>query len=182
MTDAESPTKKLNERQVAFIAAYLGDARFNATKAALAAGYSQKTAGAIGFALLKNIEIRAAIDEWRNEASTEAITSIRYRVNRLAELESGYFEVIEARREAYRNTNVIGGATGLVVLQKKLAANGDTVDEYVADVALTKEIRATYEDVAKELGQRVERSETKIDATESFMAALRAYGGHDRHA
>ena len=180
MADTEPTTPKLNARQLAFVAAYLNEARFNATKAAIIAGYSEKTAAANGFALLRNIGIRAAIEDWRNQASTEAITAVSYRIGRLAELERGYFDVIEARREAYSNGRVIGGDTGLVVIQTKLASTGETVDEYVADTAVTKEIRAIYDDVAKELGQRVEKTETKHDATESFMSALRQFGGNAR--
>lgn len=44
-----------------FISEYLKD--FNATKAAKASGYSERTAYSIGQRLLKNVEISAAIDE-----------------------------------------------------------------------------------------------------------------------
>lgn len=51
----------LNNKQRAFIAEYLKD--FNATQAALRAGYSPKTARAIGSALLTKVDIASAISD-----------------------------------------------------------------------------------------------------------------------
>ena len=51
----------LTYKQKAFVENYLVD--FNATQAAMRAGYSAKTAGSIGSENLKKPEIRAAIDE-----------------------------------------------------------------------------------------------------------------------
>lgn len=53
--------KELNERQKLFISEYIIDR--NATQSAIRAGYSEKTAYAIGNNLLKKIEIKNAIDE-----------------------------------------------------------------------------------------------------------------------
>ncbi len=53
-------TPRLNDRQTAFVAAYV--AYRNATKAAIEAGYSHKTAASQGERLLRNVEVRAAID------------------------------------------------------------------------------------------------------------------------
>lgn len=50
----------LNARQRAFVAAYLKDP--NATKAAIAAGYSKNGAASKGSQLYRNVKIRAAID------------------------------------------------------------------------------------------------------------------------
>ncbi|WP_431509764.1 terminase small subunit [Variovorax sp. DAIF25] len=52
-------TKKLTAKQERFVAEYLVD--LNATQAAIRAGYSAKTAGAVGFENLKKPEIAAAI-------------------------------------------------------------------------------------------------------------------------
>jgi phage terminase small subunit len=54
-------TPKLNMKQQAFVEEYLKD--FNATQAAIRAGYSAKTAGSIGGQLLKKLEISRAIKE-----------------------------------------------------------------------------------------------------------------------
>ena len=148
----------LNNKQLAFVAAYLGEAaRGNVTKAAKIAGYSPKTAYSQGHDLLKKPEIQAAIQAWRDEVKVSAITDLSYRVARLSELEQRLWGVIDARQQAYADTDVIGGETGIVVLQHKAIGSGpdaQVVDEYVADTALVKAIQGVYDDVAKELGQR----------------------------
>lgn len=50
------------ELQAKFIRAYLGDAYYNASKAARMAGYSKSSAHAIGSQLLKKPHIQAAIE------------------------------------------------------------------------------------------------------------------------
>jgi len=61
------PPAKLTPKQRVFVASYIGVSRFNATKAALAAGYSEKTAYSIGSENLKKPEIKAAIDAYLAE-------------------------------------------------------------------------------------------------------------------
>ena len=56
----------LTAKEHAFVAAYLGEARGNATKAAEIAGYSPKTAYSAGGRLLKDVEVQAAIQAWRD--------------------------------------------------------------------------------------------------------------------
>lgn len=53
--------KSLTAKQEAFVLAYIGEARFNATKAARIAGYSEKTAGEQGYQQLQNPSITARI-------------------------------------------------------------------------------------------------------------------------
>lgn len=157
----------LNAKQTAFVAAYLGDARGNATEAARIAGYSERTAYSQGHDLLKKPEIQAAIQAWRDEVKASAITDLSYRVARLTELEQRLWGVVDARQKAYAGSKVIGGETGIVVLQYKAVGSGpdaQIVEEYVADTALVKAIQGVYDDVAKELGQRTE----KVDVTGSF--------------
>jgi phage terminase small subunit len=50
----------MNKRQELFVTEYLVD--FNATQAAKRAGYSEKTAYAKGHELLKNVEVKTAVD------------------------------------------------------------------------------------------------------------------------
>lgn len=158
----------LTAKEHAFVAAYCGEAaRGNATKAAEVAGYSAKTAYSAGSRLLKDVEVQAAIQEWRDAVKVSAITDMSYRVARLSELEQRLWSVVDARQAAYANTEVIGGDSGIVVLQHKAVGSGpsaEIVDEYVADTALVKAIQSLYEDVAKEMGQRTE----KVDITGSF--------------
>ena len=51
----------LNDRQGLFVSEYIKD--MNATQAAIRAGYSQKTAYSQGQRLLKNVEIKRAVDD-----------------------------------------------------------------------------------------------------------------------
>lgn len=61
----------MTPKQKRFIEAYTG----NATKAAIAAGYSEKTACSIGERLLRNVDIREAIQLREKERLSEAIAN-----------------------------------------------------------------------------------------------------------
>jgi phage terminase small subunit len=54
------------EKRAAFVEAFLSNGE-NATKAAIAAGFSEKTAGSAGARLLKNVEISTALNKRRTE-------------------------------------------------------------------------------------------------------------------
>lgn len=181
LTTTESP-KPLTPRQHAFVSAYIGESRGNATDAAIRAGYSAKTAGSIGAENLTKPEIQAAIQAWRDEVKQRGIASLEYRVNRLDELERKYWDVIEARKQAYTDTKVIGGETGIVILQYKMVGGGENaqlVEEYVADTAVSKEIRSIYDDVAKELGQRVDKVNVSGSLTREYVIVRPGEGSTD---
>ena len=55
----------ITDKQAKFISEYTKD--FNATQAAIRAGYSPKTAYSIGQRLLKNVEVQAAMKEHRKK-------------------------------------------------------------------------------------------------------------------
>lgn len=59
----------LTEKQRNFVAEYVET--FNATKAAIAAGYSEKTAYSMGHQNLKKLEIKTAIREFQKEMQVE---------------------------------------------------------------------------------------------------------------
>lgn len=67
----------LNDRQKKFANEYLID--FNATQAAIRAGYSKKTAYSIGQRLLKNVEIQKYIQE-QKKSSQERLEITRERI------------------------------------------------------------------------------------------------------
>lgn len=57
-------SRGLNSRELAFVAAVVSQhPDVNVTKAAIAAGYSEKTAHSLGSRLLKNVKVRAEIEE-----------------------------------------------------------------------------------------------------------------------
>ena len=62
---------KLSARQELFCLEYIRDG--NATQAAIRAGYSPKTAYSTGQRLLKNVEVRARIDELMTDLQQEKI-------------------------------------------------------------------------------------------------------------
>ena len=63
----------MNARQELFIREYLAD--MNATRAAQAAGYSQRTAYSLGQRLLKNAEISQAINSAMTERKNQLIAT-----------------------------------------------------------------------------------------------------------
>ena len=66
----------MTPKQIAFVAEYLVDK--NATQAAIRAGYSKRTASSQGERLLRNVEVRTAIDAaLARQADTLKITSER---------------------------------------------------------------------------------------------------------
>lgn len=155
----------LTTKQLTFVAAYVGEARGNATKAARLAGYAKP--GQEGHRLLKNADIQAAVAAWRDEIKQSAITTVEYRIARLTELEQRLWGIVDAREAAYADTDVIGGETGIVVRDYKSVGTGpdaQLVEVYTADTALAKAIQGVYDDVATELGQRAD----KVDVTGSF--------------
>ena len=72
----------LNLRQTAFVAAYLQ--RPNATKAAIKAGYSERSAHEIGSKLLKNVEIVEAIRLERERILNVDVDSVRREIAAVA--------------------------------------------------------------------------------------------------
>ena len=65
----------MNNRQQLFCEEYLKD--LNATKAAIRAGYSEKTAYSQGQRLLKNVEIENRLQEIREKIQDENIATIK---------------------------------------------------------------------------------------------------------
>jgi phage terminase small subunit len=74
----------LNPRQQRFVAEYLVD--LNATQAAIRAGYSSRTAAAIGHENLRKPEIAAAVASARNELTERTEVTIESVVAELAKL------------------------------------------------------------------------------------------------
>lgn len=70
-------TSKLTTKQEAFVLAYIGESRFNATRAAIAAGYSERSARSMGSELLTNPDISARVREELSQRtiSMEAVLS-----------------------------------------------------------------------------------------------------------
>jgi phage terminase small subunit len=84
MASPDSPEQsKLTAKQEAFVRAYVGTARFNASKAVLQAGYKTKNANDLGYQLRNTPHVRARIDEIL-DAETLTATEILHELTDVA--------------------------------------------------------------------------------------------------
>lgn len=111
----------------------------------------------------KNSQFAARVDAHRallNEIALQrAITGKEYRIGGLADRHNKLLRVIESRAAAAEMKDIPGGDTGLLVRQIVASAGEVCGYEYAVDTGTLKELRAIEEQVAKELGQIVTRSE-----------------------
>lgn len=97
--------KDLNAKQRAFVEAFTG----NATEAAIAAGYSKKTAHSIGQRLLKNVEIVAAIRSREEKAIRPTIAN---REKRQEFWSSTMLDVDEDMKNRLKASELLGKSEG----------------------------------------------------------------------
>lgn len=132
MTKPKAPKRKRTEaghgkvsteaRHSTFVEAYLSNGG-NVTKAALAAGFSPKTAASQGSRLLKNVKIRQIIDN----RQTVVLSEMRIDADRVLE---------ETARLAFSDVSKIIGPDGKILLPHQLdeatraAVKGFEIDEY----------------------------------------------------
>jgi transposase-like protein len=103
--------------------------------------------------------------EFGELALKRGIARKEYRLKCLADRQSKLLQVIEERSSDPSMIEVPGGKTGLVVRQI-IASAGELVGyEYSVDTGTLRELREVETMAAKELGQIVEKSESKVDAT-----------------
>lgn len=144
----------LTKKQFAFVAAYLGSCKGNATKAAIEAGYSSKTAETIAAQNLGKRKIQDAIADWREEVKTTTLREMDGRLAKLEEVESRLWRLIDARAE--ENMDYAGGGdTGLLVKQRKMLGGGEfgyEITEYTYDTAVIRDLASIYAQIAKETG------------------------------
>lgn len=76
---------KLNDRQELFCLEYMKD--LNATQSAIRAGYSENTAGSIGFENLRKPEIQSRIAELLEERNNAVKVDAQYVLRRLVEID-----------------------------------------------------------------------------------------------
>ena len=84
MTEKQQKTKELSPKRARFVEEYLVD--LNATQAAIRAGYSEKTAYSQAERLLRNVEVKAAIEKASEERSKKVGLSQEYVVKNLLEI------------------------------------------------------------------------------------------------
>ncbi|MBT7163662.1 MAG: terminase small subunit [Victivallales bacterium] len=76
--------KRLTHKQRAFVTEYIQD--YNATQAAIRAGYSPRTAATLGCRLLSSPGVQEAVRGLRQRAETQAVCSLRDCCQRLTQI------------------------------------------------------------------------------------------------
>ncbi|MDP9364399.1 MAG: terminase small subunit [Chloroflexota bacterium] len=177
----------LTDRQRRFVAAFLGEARFNATEAARLAGYKDSSRASLattGWENLRKPEIKAAIDARRGAIDRQGIAVQQVRVDNLVRRAWLLDEVVAHRAERYRaklgdDPEVVAAraaravfagrddvpaeaTTGLLVEKETVNNAGHRTVEWSVDVGLLREMREHEKQVAQELGDWVERTEGEL--------------------
>ncbi len=119
----------MTDKQSAFVREYLVD--FNATQAAIRAGYSPKTAGSQAHDLLKKPEIQACLAEFRQKAAEKTVTDSAWVRQRLRE-EATNFSPQSSQSARVRAVELIAKMNGDFELDNK--QKGDPIAEAVAAV------------------------------------------------
>lgn len=165
----------LNPKQAAFVAAYIGEAKGNATEAARIAGYAKP--GQQGHALLKKLEIQSQIDAHLSEVKRRGIAHKQNRIDALVERHNLIMQVVAERAKDPDVSGVPGGSTGLVVRQLKNVSHHYEKDpnnprskdirvieekwEASLDTGLLRELREHEKQIAQELGEWSDKSEVQ---------------------
>lgn len=164
-------------------------------QAAIAVGYSEKSAATIGGRLAKRPEVQARVAELAG-AVTEKIVekTARYtakliaadltrrqrRIDSYDDILARLRQVVEERGAEPSMAQVPGGTSGLLVRKLKAVGSGfnqQIVSEYEADVALLRELREYKRQVAQELGELTTGGATEQDDNRlSEIVALIKHG------
>lgn len=111
----------------------------------------------------------ARVDEltriWTDRALKYGLARREKRVEVLQDMHNRLLVVIDERSKDAAMQNVPGGRTGLVCKSLKGIGKGkdfQVVEVFETDTAILKELRGLEEQIAKELGQHVERSAVDI--------------------
>lgn len=161
-----SPDDSLTAKQRAFVLAYLSNG-FNATQAAITAGYSEKTAYSIGSENLKKPEIKIAIEAFFEENTMGAKEALylltqhaRGDIGDLWNEEAGQIDWEAARKakkthlikRMYHKTTRITRGTGPNAEETEVFE--DTIELHDPQKAITL--------IGKQLGLFVEKTETHL--------------------
>lgn len=176
----------MRNRQRAFIQEYLKD--FNATRAAKAVGYSERTARTIGSKLLTNIDIKAAIDETimsADEAATNITEIARGDMKDLMEItSSGFVLKLMKDGEVIPQTRLIKKIKQKVTTY--LAKKEDEEDREVIETEIELYDRhAANRDILKYRGKLIDKTELSgenggpININQSGKITIVVHGNDD---
>lgn len=111
----------LNDKQAAFVREYLVD--FNATQAAVRAGYSKRTAGSQAHDLLKKPEIQAALKDGQKRLAEITETEAEWVRRRLKEEATDYTE-FASHSARIRALELLGKINGVFEADNKQKNEG----------------------------------------------------------
>lgn len=167
----------LNPRREAFWRQYLID--LNATQAAIRAGYSKKTARAIGARLLTNIDIQQAIQQAMTERSERTQVDADWVLKRLAQDasadiadlydETGQIKAVKDWPMAFRT----GLVAGVDTVQERDGADADGNPSFVTVRKVKLADRAKYlEMIGKHIDVGAFKDKLEVDVVDSLAARL----------
>lgn len=113
----------------------------------------------------RNPDFAVRVDEIRNEIAADFVdlelASKKGRARFQSTVHEKLWQIADARAKDPAMKNIPGGDTGFVVLEYK-QIGGKGLIEAKVDVGLIREIRATEDQISKELGQLTEKTEINI--------------------
>lgn len=181
----------LTTKQEAFVAAYIGQAKGNATEAARLAGYegSEATLRSIGSENLTKPNIEARIAEYRARIEAEGLANQQNRIDAYNRRWKLLEQIRKERAEDEWLADVPGGKTGFVVKQLKTVKHQYIPDpddedgkpsqmivetwESAVDTGLLRELRELEKQAAQDIGQWTEKREVTGKDGESFAIVFR---------
>jgi len=160
----------LTEKQRRFVEEYLVD--FNATQAAIRAGYSEKTAYSQGQRLLKHVEVSAdikeAIDERRKAAQMDALDVLQ-EFSRLARSDILNYVSFDEHGVALKDSSLLTEDQARCISEVSETVNAQGIRS--VKFKLYDKNRA-LENLAKHLGLFVDRVEVTTKTHEQALAEL----------
>jgi hypothetical protein len=111
--------------------------------------------------------VKAIVLAYSERALRGGLARREKRVAVLNDMHDRMLTVIDERAEDVGMQVVPGGKSGLITKQLKGIGKGEdfqVVEVYEVDTALVRELRATQEQIAKELGQWVEKRDVKVNS------------------
>jgi hypothetical protein len=99
--------------------------------------------------------IKDLLAQERERILAEGIADLANRVKAQNERHKKMERLIEARAEAFKD--LVGGDTGLVILEEKFLPGGAVVKRHEFDAALSRELRELEKHTAQEMGQWAEK-------------------------
>lgn len=158
----------LNEKQERFVEEYLVD--LNATKAAIRAGYSEKTARSIGQRLLTNVDIQAEIQREKKDRS------YRTRITQdavLRELAAIGFARSTDYAHINENGHVVLTPTAWLTEEQRIAIAGVKETQFGVEVKMHDKIRA-LEMLGKHLGIFDAKGNENSEKQNNLLQAIQA--------